>query len=487
MNNRQKIAHLLRRFGLGASQAELDFYEPLGVEGTIDRLINFEKTPDAFNISAWALAPVADDGRRRFLPQHVTHWWIMKMITTPRPLEEKLAIFWHDHFAVSAQKVQNAPFMYQYIETIRKKGVTNFEDLLIAMTHDPAMIEWLDTRTNVKGKPNENFAREIMELFTLGEGNYTEEDIQEAARAFTGLTFRFVNGRNLRNINDDSLREVIERGEPLFESFVRINFHDTGIKKILGNEGNFDPDKVCGLLSARPETAKYITTKLWEFFAYQNPEPRIQERLSRVFLDGGLNIRKVLFAIAQSDEFWSDKCINRQVKSPIDFTISILRQLGVGSVLLRDRLNNPDPLAEVPRSAIAIMRVLAPSLNNQGMMPLHPPDVAGWDWGEAWISSATMIERIKFGDIWNIPVLTSVITQTITESIFSKREIKTGMDFVKEFLLIHDANIPNDRMQAIVSAFEKAGGISALNGRRAGATYQALARALYAVPEFHFC
>ena len=187
MTKEERIAHLLRRFGFGASFAEMEFYSPLGEDGTIERLIEYEKVPEGFDVSPARFAQENQQGVELLRMPAVVGWWTLRMLSTQRPLQEKLTLFWHDHFAVSASKVNQPLMMLDYLNTLRAGASGKFRSLLLSVSRDPAMIRWLDNETNVKGKPNENFAREIMELFTLGIGNYTEADVQEAARAFTRL------------------------------------------------------------------------------------------------------------------------------------------------------------------------------------------------------------------------------------------------------------------------------------------------------------
>lgn len=193
--DREKGAHLLRRFGLGASEAELDYYLKDGLNGAVDRLTEYESVDEGFNINPYDLQPE----KAKNLPMPIlTAWWIARMIATRRPLQEKMTLFWHDHFATSASKVKASEFMLQQNETLRQYATGNYRSLLTNMSKDPAMLFWLDNQENVRGKPNENFAREVMELFTLGVGNYSEKDVQEAARAFTGWSVM----RSRRNVDD---------------------------------------------------------------------------------------------------------------------------------------------------------------------------------------------------------------------------------------------------------------------------------------------
>src|SRR5947209_2305042 len=183
---RSRVAHLLRRAGFGASEAELDGYTALGVQATLDRLLNPEQVDDtaAEQPVPFDLDPTSRDNRRQIEPAKV--WWFSRMLATQRPLAEKMTLFWHTHFATANSKVANAPLMLNQIQLFRQNGLGSFETLLQKVTRDPAMLIWLDNRQNRKAAPNENYAREVMELFTVGIGNYSEDDVKTGPRALTG-------------------------------------------------------------------------------------------------------------------------------------------------------------------------------------------------------------------------------------------------------------------------------------------------------------
>lgn len=489
MTTREKVAHILRRFGLGASKSELDFYEKLGVDGTLDRLINYDSVDENYPVNVWEFAQRLPERPPRLRAEQVASWWALRMMVSQRPLQEKLTLFWHDHFAVSGSKVDEGPNLSNYLDVLRTGAAGSFKDLLINVSQTPAMIEWLDNNTNVKGKPNENFAREVMELFTLGIGHYTETDIQEAARAFTGWTFR----RNLPlkrpALNFDptkALDSQIMENKPLTVFDFRQNLHDTGTKKVLGSEADFDGIDVLEILVSKPETAINITSKLWEWFAYPKPEPKIQERLAKVYRDSGYQIRPILFAIAKSDEFWSDKCVRKQIKSPVDFTISVCRSLGIGASVIASRPSDASPLKSLPLQVIQAPRVITQALTNQGMGLLFPPDVAGWDWGTAWISSATMVERIKLSDALFTALRRLDCAGPLASAILATNP-KTGKDAIKAMLAIFDIELPQARQDTLVQTFDKNGGMNALLGRNSAPLFQSICRVLFAAPEYQFC
>lgn len=484
MTKEEKVAHLLRRFGLGASFAEKEFYNTLGVDGTIERLIEYDKVPEGFDVSPLRFT-IEDQNKNEVLRMPaVVSWWTLRMLSTQRPLQEKLTLFWHDHFAVSASKVNQALMMLDYLNTLRNGANGKFRDLLLAASRDPAMIRWLDNETNVKGKPNENFAREVMELFTLGIGNYTEKDVQEAARAFTGWAFAPSVSRREAARQQKRPQELImenaKAGKPAFVFQFRPALHDTGSKKILGNEGPFGGEDVCDFLAVHAKTANNLAKKLWEWFCFIGPEQKLVDKLAKKYLDSGTAIKPVLHAIAESDEFWSDRCVRGQIKNPVDFTLTIFRQLGMGPISLQALQTAPNE-----RAALAASRGVDVAMEKQGMKLLYPPDVAGWDWGAAWISSATMVERIKVSDtLFKGPANRNQFAR----GILGDKPLGTSREVVNALLNIVDAVLPEAKYAPLVEACEASGGAAAARDpRRSASVALAVYRVLFAAPEFQFC
>lgn len=272
--------------------------------------------------------------------------WLGRMAFGPRPFQEKLALFWHGHFATSAVKVRNAYFMWKQIDTFRNLGSGNWYDLLEAVAKDPAMLIWLDQAQSRREHPNENFARESMELFTLGEGHYTEKDVTEAARAMTGWS-------------------LDRRNE---EYRYRPFFHDGGIKTVLGKTGHLTGNDVLETIVEQPQSSRFITTKLWKFFASDTPPPPVIDSLAEVFRSNGNEFKPLLRTMFRSEEFYADSV----VKSPVQWL--------VGSVRL---LNRPMP---PPIVSTEMIRTLGQDL-------LLPPNVKGWDGGLSWITTNTLLAR----------------------------------------------------------------------------------------------
>ncbi|MBV9581565.1 MAG: DUF1800 domain-containing protein [Chloroflexi bacterium] len=350
-NVRSQIAHLLRRAGFGATSAELDQYSQLGFAGAVDRLLNPEQVDDS--ATDQILAPLTANLGDRKQIEASKYWWVNRMLYTQRPLQEKMTLFWHNHFATANSKVANSVLMLQQIQVFRDNGLGDFETLLQKVTRDPAMLIWLDNRLNRKGSPNENYAREVQELFTVGLGNYTEPDVHEAARAFTGYAL------------DRSLNSVFNP-----------NQHDAGSKTFEGQTGNWDADDILGILVRNPATARYITTKLFTWFVYENPDSSVIDRLSNTFATTNFDIRSVLRDMFTGPEFLSDQAFHGVIKQPADFVVGSLKSLNVQNV-------GPD--------VTAVLRRMGQDL-------LNPPDVSGWRGGTAWINSTTLFERFNWAD-----------------------------------------------------------------------------------------
>jgi uncharacterized protein (DUF1800 family) len=266
-----------------------------------------------------------------------------------------MTLFWHDHFVSSQQKVRIARLMYGQNAMLRTNALGNFGALLHAAAKDPAMLLYLDGAQNRKGQPNENFAREVMELFTLGEGHYTEQDVKEAARAFTGWSLNR------------------ETGEYLF----RPGLHDFGSKTVLGRSGNFDGDAVLDILLAQSSTAEFVTAKLWREFVSPDPDASEIRRIAQAFRASSYDIKVALRAILLSDAFWARENRGTLVKSPVEFIVGTLRQLEV------------QPPSGLPFAIVSA---------GMGQNLFSPPNVKGWPGGNAWIDANTLLARKQFVD-----------------------------------------------------------------------------------------
>jgi uncharacterized protein (DUF1800 family) len=375
-NVRSQVAHLLRRAGFGATEAELDLYAPLGFAGAVDRLLNPEQVDDSSTDQL--LQPLTANLGDRKQIEAAKFWWVNRMLYTQRPLQEKMTLFWHNHFATANSKVANAVLMLQQMQLFRDNGMGNFESLLQKVTRDPAMLIWLDNRLNRKGSPNENYAREVQELFTVGIGNYTEQDIHEAARAFTG------------HMLDKNLAYLFNKAQ-----------HDAGSKTFQGQTGNFDADDILAILVRNPATAQFITRKMFSWFAYDNPDQSTVDRLANTFTSSGFDVRSVLRDIFSGPEFLSDAAFHGIIKQPVDFVLGSIKSLNVQNI-------GPD---------------VTQVLRRMGQDLLNPPDVSGWKGGAAWINSSTLFERFNWGDRLSMgrdsskPYFTDVASQVQAQGI----------------------------------------------------------------------
>jgi hypothetical protein len=390
-------AHLLERAGFGGTPEEIEALAKMTPAQAVARLVRFEGT-DASNLPPFEHSGVHDPGLEPFPPSRpavtdmakekgealgikvkpsgnrrlqpivdeffywlrasvletnrVAYWWANRMLTSPRPLQEKMALFWHGHFASNEAKVRDYRKLLGQLELFQKQGTGNFKDLTLAVARDPAMLSFLDAGVNVKGASNENFAREIMELFTMGVGNYTEKDIREAARAFTGWNYvdvKFV-------VNKDQ--------------------HDDGEKTFLGKTGRFDGADVIGIIMEQPVTSEFIAGKIYRFFVRQELSPELQKRLGSLLRQSNYEIAPLLQTIFLSRDFYSPASVGTRIKSPVELAISTYRKLGLKSVP-----GVPDFNSET--SAL-------------GQQLFSPPTVAGWAGGQSWITPGLLLERANF-------------------------------------------------------------------------------------------
>ncbi len=343
---RRQAAHLLRRGGFGGTPAQIDAAAARGPQGAVDDLLH-PRMPDV-DLADYPDVAALYDPKMRIATAQM--WWLDRMLRTQHPLAEKMAFFWHGHFATSIRKVP-AQLMVAQIDLFRRQGLGNFRSLLLAASKDPAMLVWLDNRYNNKAHPNENYAREIMELFALGLGNYTEDDIKDAARAFTGWTL------------DKNLAFVFN-----------VKAHDDGAKTVLGNTGELTGEDVVATIVRQNIHQRFICRKLLEYFVYSDPEPELIDALSQTYALSGFDIARTVATILRSNVFYSPRAYRALPKSPVEFVVGTLRFMNV---------------AAVPKDT--------PSwLQRMGQDLLSPPSVKGWDGGPTWINTSTLLARFNY-------------------------------------------------------------------------------------------
>ncbi len=395
--NAERAAHLLERAGFGGTPDEIQRFTAMTPEAAMNELVDFQGVDnsrlapfdesgvfdpgvDPFPESRPATTTMAKqqgealgvkvkpNGNRKMQPvvnkfffwlrasrletDRLGYWWANRMLTTQRPLEEKMALFWHGHFANNEEKVRDYRKMQRQLALFHAKGTGNFRELLIGAAQDPAMLAVLDAGVNVKGAPNENFAREIMELFTMGVGNYSEKDIREAARAFTGWNYAGVE-------------------------FKKIDAkHDDGVKNVLGRSGNFDGVQVIDIILDQPVTAEFVAGKVYRYLVRQELTNSTKKQLAAVLRDSKYELAPLLKTIFLSKDFYSAPSTATRIKSPVELAVSTYKKLG---------------LKEIPG---------VPDFNDAtealGQRLFRPPTVAGWAQGKSWITPGLLLERGNF-------------------------------------------------------------------------------------------
>ncbi len=383
-----EAAHLIRRAGFGAHPRESERYHALGRETAVNSLFDACDPDGSFPDPEWAeprtLAQVSRErqSQRRDLRRqsdqagtsnpetadqiralqrdiqrdlarqgiNIQRLWWQRILNTNAPLREKMTLFWHDHFASSLQKVRQPALMLGQNHLFRQHAFGSFHALTRSVVTDPAMMLYLDLQTSRKGRPNENFARELFELFTLGEGHYSEEDVREAARAFTGYQLDRISGTIGHNRRQ----------------------WDDGEKVIFGKSGRFTGADVVDLIFKRREPSRFICRKLWEFFVCDEPPESTVDQLAEILRTRDHRVEPVLRAIFLSRNFYQPEVIGNQIKSPVQFLAQMLHELEI----------------KEPPAAF-----LLSAQNQLGQTLFQPPNVAGWDHGKAWINTNTLLAR----------------------------------------------------------------------------------------------
>jgi uncharacterized protein (DUF1800 family) len=347
----KKAGHLHRRAGFGADLGELESTVAAGPERAVDRLL--EGRPDPAGDALWATMSHAT--AQNNAGDQLAALWLYRMLYATHPFRERLTLFWHNHFATSNLKVQNAGFMLGQYETLRRNALGDFRTMVGDISRDPAMLVWLDTIRSTRRQPNENYARELMELFTLGIGNYTETDIREAAKAFTGWRL-------------DAGRAVLKANE-----------HDPGEKAVLGQRGRFTGDDIVRICLDQPAAATFVTRKMVRFLVTDAPVPPPLLEPLAVEFRRDYDIAKLAGRILRSNLFFSEHAYRAKIKSPVDFALGIVRGLeghGPGA----------------GRRGIGTLE-LSRSLEGLGQRLFYPPSVAGWNGGRAWLNGQTFLLR----------------------------------------------------------------------------------------------
>jgi len=378
-----KAAHLLNRAGFGGTKEEIAHIQSLGPEAAADEMLDFpdapaeeqsetdvpdlsgiDGVPTSFRELYRTLQNKSEDDKRELRAKFnqannqvmmaTTAWWLKRMADGPYPMQEKLALFWHGHFTSSFRDERAALLMWNQNELERTNAAGNFGKFAHAISRDPAMLDYLNNTQNKKEHPNENYAREVMELFTLGIGNYTENDVKQGARAFTGWSH---DGENY---------------------FFRPFEHDYGVKTFLGRVGNFNGDDVINIILQQPVCANYISSKLYKYFVHPDVDPQLAEAMGSLLRENDYELRPLLRTMLSSKAFYSSQAIGAQIKSPIQLMVGTVRLLGL----------------EMPP-----LRAIDGMLTQMGQTPFAPPNVRGWVGGRTWINTSTLFVRYNAG-VW---------------------------------------------------------------------------------------
>jgi hypothetical protein len=375
----REASHLMWRAGFGMTPKELDQVASLGKSRAVASLFpppgeSVDVEPPDLSalteIEEEALTRIREEGAprrdsaegREFFQRfqrvnaqsvaEIAKWWIALMLKGGHPLREKMVLFWHNHFTTSVRDVKRARWIYNQQMTLRKNALGNFRQFLLDISRDTAMLEYLDNGRSRKEHPNENYARELMELFTMGEGNYTDKDVVEAARAFTGWTH-------------DRMGNFVFRPQ----------WHDDGEKEFLGRRGNFGGSDIVDIILEQPATARFIVRKILRWFVLPDPPEDWVDSFADVFRKNNYEIAPLMKAILESDLMYDREAYRSQIKSPVEFVLGTLRLMKI----------------DFPR-----LELLWGAMGLMGQRLLDPPSVKGWDGGKSWISSATLDVRNEF-------------------------------------------------------------------------------------------
>ena len=364
------MAHLLRRAGFGATFEELEECLSQGYETTVERLLHPEEAPE-WDDSLFRRYHV--DQNSLMLIESSQSYWLYRMINSPRPLEEKIALFWHGLFATAYGKLNHAKAVVNQTNTFRRHGLGSFRNLLSELSRDPAMIFWLDNKDNHKDAPNENYGRELLELFSMGIGAYTESDVKAAARAFTGWTIANQGYMSVRASRDS----IWPHGRIDWQFLYRPEDHDDTEKTFLNQTGRFNGEDVLDIICGHPASSWFLAGRLYGFFVSDQPDEAATQVIAEDLRRTGGDVRSAMRTIFMSDFFRSEEARHAKVKSPAEVVAGVARLAGAFGA---------------PRWNIVN---LALDANFMGQEILNPPTVEGWHTGTEWVDTGTLMERVN--------------------------------------------------------------------------------------------
>ena len=399
------MGHLMRRAGFGASRDELEERVDKGYEAVVEELLY---PGDPQNLPDDIIRRYHTEQAEMRLSDGAAAYWLYRMITSRCPLEEKLSLFWHSLFATGYSKLNQARALVNQIEMFRRHGMGSFPNLLVELSKDPAMIIWLDNNENHKDAINENYGRELLELFSMGIGNYTEDDIKECARAFTGWTLGNAEYMAMRASRDSIW--PYSRISWFYE--YREGDHDDGEKTFLGETGRFNGEDIVEIIVRQEATAHFVCTRLFQFFAADDVDEAGEEAIGamiRTYFDSNYEIRSILRTLFNSDYFKSEDARFARVKGPVE--------LVVGAVKLAGSYTAPTQgIEQVARQAMYM---------GQGL--LQPPSVEGWHEGVEWVDSGALVERVNFvaHELANVenPGVRKIIDRLAREGVLSPEDL----------------------------------------------------------------
>ena len=376
------IAHLMRRAGFGATGDELLALSAKGYDAVVEELLN---PANPYSMPDDLIRRYHHEQSGMMGQQNPGAYWLYRMITTNDPLREKMTLFWHGVFATAYSKLTQGKVLMSQINMLRRNSMGNFRTVLVELSKDPAMVFWLDNHDNHKEAINENYGRELLELFSMGVGNYTEQDIKECARAFTGWTIANTEYMELRARRDS----IWPYGRLNWHFEYRAEDHDDGEKEFLGHRGRFNGEDIIDIICQQPATARFLSRHLYNSFVADEPpvpqwpyseprDPEAIEILSRAYFDSNYDISYMLKVLFTSDFFKSESVWYEKVKSPAELVAGVLRLTGEFEKPRRDILDR------------------ANQMTFMGQQLINPPTVEGWHQGTEWIDTGTLAERINF-------------------------------------------------------------------------------------------
>ena len=445
------MAHLYRRAGFGATRDELEAALARGYEATVEELLHPERQPDLDYDLIYRFYPDVKEAREIDVTQSM---WLYRMINTKRPLEEKMALFWHCLFATAFNKSNHAQMLEIQVDMFRRLCLGNFRDILVELSRDPSMIFWLDNQENTNDVHNENYGRELLELFAMGIGTYTEDDVKSCARAFTGWGIK-----NLLNTGPF--------GRNVWEYKFYPELHDYGEKELLGERGSFDGPDVIDIIVRQDATARFIARRLYLFFVSDEPDEAAIEELARVYQESGHDIRAVMRALLLSDWFRSEDVLYAKVKSPAEHVAGVMRLVGD---------------FRFPEWGI---KDVALEFRYMGQDLMNPPSVEGWHTGKEWIDTGMLVERVNFASAQVGDVDKPGIRRMV--ELLRERGELTPEQLVDACLeLIGPLRVTDRTRRALINFAERGGTLDLTSGRAAEQRVGAMLQMIVATREFQW-